>query len=101
MITAVWHKNDVYLLLTHLCFSGGSCHHKETRCCIILVCAITDFIDTPYKPERAGVWMKMRTYEKGLSLCFSVFLLAFLSVVCCLYQLPSKNTLYRGGTRES
>lgn len=35
-----------------------------------------------------------------MSLWFCVFLLAFLSVVCCLNQSPSKNTTYMGGTRE-
>lgn len=42
--------------------------------------------------------MKKTKWEQGLFLWCSVFLLDFLSVVCCLNQSPSKNSTYR---RES
>lgn len=46
--------------------------------------------------------MKMSKMGVGFFfLWFSVFLLAFLSVVCCLNQSSSKNVVYRGTTRES
>lgn len=45
--------------------------------------------------------MKNEKNGSGDRFSGSVFLLGFLSVVCCLNQSSSKNTVYRGRTRES
>lgn len=72
--------------------------------CFFLI-EITEFIGAPDKPE--GSWKEgggvgeNEQMEAGLFLWFSVFLLAFLSVVCCLNQSSSKNSVCRGKTRES